>query len=75
MSALSGKAATEAPWLEAVLETVTDFGEASLELVAWELSLPEATLASAWDQVVRERLVEHAGECRETGELLYRLAS
>ncbi len=65
---------TEAPWLGAILETIGDFGEASVGLVAWELSLPEQALAAAWRQAVSQRLIEEVGRCPETAELMYRLA-
>ena len=54
-----------APWLAELLETVEEFGTASVELVAWELSLPEAALASARDHAIAHGLIEVVG--RDSG--------
>jgi hypothetical protein len=63
-----------APWLAELLETVEDFGTASVELVAWELSLPEAALARARDQAIAHGLIEMVGRDSRSGEETYRLA-
>jgi hypothetical protein len=62
-------------WLSEILDTIREFGTASLELVAWELSLPERALTSAWDQALGEQLIESAGLHPQTGEQMYRLSS
>jgi hypothetical protein len=64
----------KAPWLGDVLDTIAEFGEASIGLVAWELCLPVEALAPAWRQAVSERLIEEVGRCTQTAELQYRLA-
>jgi hypothetical protein len=66
---------SQAPWLDDVLDTIAEFGAASIDLVAWELCLPVQALVPAWRQAVCERLIEEAGRCRETAELQYRLVS
>ncbi len=48
-------------WLEEVLETVREFGAASLGLVAWELSLTEEELAPAWAYAIRTGLLRTVG--------------
>ena len=48
-------------WLEEILETVREFGAASLGLVAWELSLPEEDLAPAWAHAIRTGLLRPVG--------------
>jgi len=72
----SGDAAdwSGAEWLPELLETISEFGSASLELVAWELSLPENALWPAWRQAIGEHLIEPAGVCDQTDEQPYRLA-
>jgi hypothetical protein len=52
-----------------------EFGTASLELIAWELSLPEAALLPAWRQALARRLIEEAGINPQTGEQVCRLWS
>jgi hypothetical protein len=61
------------PTLRDVLETVAEFGEASAELVAWDLFVSEDELRPAWDRAVAERLIEPVRRCQETGETMYRL--
>ena len=48
-------------WLEEILDTVQEFGAASLGLVAWELSLPEEELAPAWAHAIRTGLLRPVG--------------
>jgi len=64
----------EAEWLPEILDTIHEFGTASLELVAWELSLSEAVLQPAWYQAVERRLIESAGLNPGTDEQMYRLS-
>jgi hypothetical protein len=68
-------AAAVAPWLPELLDTLEEFGAASLELVAWELSLSEAELVSARDQAVAQGLIEVAGSDTGSGEETYRLVA
>jgi hypothetical protein len=63
-----------AEWLPEVLETIGEFGEASIGLVAWELCLPEQALAAAWGQATAQELIEPTDCSPETGEQMYRLA-
>lgn len=63
----------EAPWLGDVLDTIAEFGQASIGLVAWELCLPEEALAPAWKQAIESRLIREVEECSTSGELMYRL--
>lgn len=63
-----------APWLGELLNTVAEFGSASLGLVAWELCLPEQALRRAWKQALREGLIIEDRPDAETGERMYRLA-
>jgi hypothetical protein len=67
-------ASAVAPWLPELLETLEEFGTASLGLVAWELSLPEDALLSAQRQAIAEGLIEVAGRDRDSGEEIYRIA-
>jgi hypothetical protein len=48
-------------WLGEVLETVREFGAASLGLVAWELSLAEEDLAPAWSYAILNGLLRPVG--------------
>ncbi len=57
-----------------VLETVAEFGSASLELVAWELSLPEHELARAWAHAIGRGLIGLVGLCLETQGARYAVA-
>lgn len=61
--------------VEAVVETVKEFGVASLELVAWEFSVPEDSIATAWNRAVRKQLIRPVGPCPETGEGLFAIAA
>jgi hypothetical protein len=54
-----------------VVDTVSEFGEASLELVAWELSVPERTLEYVWAQAIEHGMLRAAGVCPTTGERLF----
>jgi hypothetical protein len=57
-----------------VLETVADFRQASIELVAWELSLPASTLRPAWSHAVAHGLLRELGADADTGETMYRVS-
>lgn len=67
-------ASVVAPWLPELLETLAEFGTASLGLVAWELSLSEDALLSAKRQAIAQGLIEVAGRDQGSGEETYRLA-
>ncbi len=56
-----GPISMQVMWLDEILETVAEFGAASLGLVAWELSLPEEELAPAWAHAVSTGLLRPAG--------------
>lgn len=73
MESGGGTASTVARWLPELLETLAEFGTASLDLVAWELSLSEAALVSAKDQAIAQGLIEVAGRESGTGAETYRL--
>jgi hypothetical protein len=61
--------------LDEVVETVKEFGAASLGLVAWEFSLPEASVAVAWNRAIRKQLIRPVGPCPETGEGMFAVAA
>jgi hypothetical protein len=61
--------------LEDVLETVEEFGSASLDLIAWEFSVPVAELAELWDQAVGAGLLRLAGSRDGAGEQMYARAT
>jgi hypothetical protein len=43
-----------------LLQTLADFGEASTDLIAWELDVPEPALTSTWSAAVRQGLLDCA---------------
>jgi hypothetical protein len=57
--------------LDDVLETVQEFGAASLELVAWEFCLAADALEGVWRQAVQRGLISPVGRCPSTGELMF----
>jgi len=61
--------------LEDVLETVGEFGSASLNLVAWEFSISESELMGVWDLAVGAGLLRSVGLSKSTGEQMYALAT
>jgi hypothetical protein len=61
--------------LEAVVETIEEFGSASIELVAWELSLPTESVDGVWERAVERHLIEKVGDCPATGESMFALAA
>jgi hypothetical protein len=65
----------EVSWLREFLETVDEFGRASLGLVAWELSLEEDVLRPALQYALTRGLLIDPVPSPETGELEYRLGS
>src|SRR2546423_14922394 len=69
----AGHGSVGAPWLHELLETLDEFGTASLALIAWELSLSEDALHSARGQAMSQGLIEVADRAPDTGEELYRL--
>jgi hypothetical protein len=60
--------------LEDVLETVEEFGSASLDLIAWEFSVPVAELTELWDHAVGAGLLRPVGSSQGTGEQMYAIA-
>jgi hypothetical protein len=71
---------TQLDWLEEILDTVREFGAASLGLVAWELSLSEEELAPAWAHAIRTGLLRPVGAGMHApavvaGETTYTLAT
>jgi hypothetical protein len=58
-------------WLEEILGTIDEFGSASLELVAWELSLDEREIEPAWEQALQSGLIERTHTCPATNEDMY----
>jgi len=61
-----------------LLETIGDFdrsGGASLGLVAWELSVEEQRVASAWNAARASGLIKPASVDRASGEQLWRLTA
>jgi hypothetical protein len=60
--------------LDRVVETVAEFGQASFELVAWELYVSEAKLEPVWRRAVERGLIHEAGTCWESGERLYEVS-
>lgn len=65
----------EVPWLREFLQTVHEFGRASLGLVAWELSLAEDLLQPALQYAVTGGLLVDPAPSPQTGELEYALSS
>jgi hypothetical protein len=61
--------------LEDVLQTVEEFGSASLDLIAWEFSVPVADLSELWDQAVGAGLLRPVGICEGAGEQMYVIAA
>jgi hypothetical protein len=57
-----------------VLDAVSEFGAASLGLVAWEYDLPESAVAHAWAAAISQQLIQGVGVCPETGEALFALS-
>lgn len=53
---------------------MAEFRQASIELVAWELSLPESTLRAAWCYAVAHGLLRELGRDPDNGELIYRVS-
>jgi hypothetical protein len=68
-----GGASIGARWLPELLETLGDFGAASLGLVAWELSLSEDELADAKRHAISNGMIEVAGRDPGSDEETYRL--
>lgn len=57
-------------WTEEVLAKIDELEMASIELVAWELSLPPEVVKPAWSAAVDRGELAPFEVCRETGELL-----
>ena len=50
--------------LRSLLDVIADFdqfAEASLELVAWEPSIPESAVSAAWSRAIADGLPERSG--------------
>ena len=56
-----------------VIDTLREFGAASLELVAWELDVPESTIQPHWELLMALGVITLAGRCPEYGERMYEL--
>jgi hypothetical protein len=56
-----------------ILAVVDEFGEASLGLVAWELSLDESELVATWRRALDEGLLEFANDEPQLTERMARL--
>jgi len=54
-----------------IVETVKEFGAASLELVAWEFSLPPRVVDAPWRQAVERGLIAPVGRCPDTYEQMF----
>lgn len=61
--------------IEDILETVEEFGSASLDLIAWEFSVPVADLAELWDQAVGAGWLRPVGTSQGAGEQMYAIAT
>jgi hypothetical protein len=61
--------------VEDVLKTMSEFGMASRDLVAWEFALDGGDLAEVWDQAVGEGLIRPVPDRDNTGEQMYALAT
>jgi DNA-binding PadR family transcriptional regulator len=57
-----------------LLETVEEFGRASLELIAWEFSYEAADVRPIWRDLVDQRLLAFV-EQDESGEQMYELTA
>lgn len=62
-------------WVDEIVNTVAEFGSASLGLVAWELCLAEEQLRDAWEQTLDRGWLEPTGPDGETGEEMFRLVA
>jgi hypothetical protein len=58
-----------------MLETVSEFGQADRDLVAWGFALDGGELAGVWDQAVGEGLLRPVVDLGGTGERMYALAT
>jgi hypothetical protein len=63
------------PELEELLDTIHEFGAASLGLIAWDLWLPEEELLTVWLKAIYDGLIQQAGPCPDTGEVMYTLSA
>ena len=61
--------------LEAVLQTVSELGSASLGLLAWELCVDRRAVATAWTAAIRDGLLKPAGYDSLDHEWQYELTS
>jgi hypothetical protein len=58
----------------AVLRDFSEFGGASLELVAWELGEPATLIEPAWSKLIADGMLEPAGVDSVFGDPLWRLS-
>jgi hypothetical protein len=63
------------PTMDELLETIGEFGSASLALVAWDFWLSEEQLSPLWMKAARSGLIQPAGRCPETSEPIYSLTA
>ena len=61
--------------LEDVLETVEEFGSASLDLIAWEFSVQVEALAGLWGHAVEAGMLHPVGTSDSAGEQMYAVAT
>jgi hypothetical protein len=61
--------------LEDVLETIEEFGKASLDLIAWEFSVPVEAVADSWEHAVEAGLLRPVGTADSAGEQMYVIAT
>jgi hypothetical protein len=69
---------TDAVVLRSLLDVIADFdqfAEASLELVAWEPSIPESAVSAAWWRAIADGLPERSGTDEVHGEETWRLTT
>jgi hypothetical protein len=69
---------TEAVSVRSLLDVVAEFdrfGGASLELVAWELSIEESAVSAAWSRAIADGLLERSGTDEVPGEDTWRLTT
>jgi hypothetical protein len=66
-------AALSAIPLHTLLETIEEFGMASVLDVSWALSLPVSQVTAVWDRAEIECLIAPRQRCPDTGDQLYGL--
>jgi hypothetical protein len=69
---------TDAVSVHSLLDVVAEFdrfGGASLELVAWELSIEESAVSAVWSRAIADGLLERSGTEEVPGEETWRLTT